>query len=96
MNCVLLITPPYVKHISGRFDKKADYLSRDSRLHDYSLDQFAFRSLLRKIKFSLECDNNKWYKYVSISHDPGAFQRDAFSVVLGNRSLYISSDSFTC
>ena len=66
MNCVLSITPPYAKHISGRFNKKADYLSKDPHLHLYSLDQFALRSLAKKMKFSLECDsfaskyNNEW------------------------------------
>lgn len=71
--------------ISGRNNQSADYLSRHSNLHEYSLSLEAFHRLINLIPFRLEIDlfasnrNKKLNTYVSIFLDSDALFVDAFS-----------------
>ena len=72
-------------HISGVQNFAADYLSRHSHLHEYSLNNSAFQSMVSLLNFSLSMDlfasamNKKLHLYCSIFKDQNAYNIDAFS-----------------
>lgn len=72
-------------HIAGIRNNAADYLSRHSHLHEYSLSPKAFREIADLIPFRVDLDlfatssNNKLSKFVSLFNDPKASKIDAFS-----------------
>ena len=73
-------------HIAGKNNSSADYLSRFSNKHEYSLAQSAFDDLALHLPFNLEIDlfasykNHKLKQYVSILHVRNSYQTDAFSL----------------
>ena len=72
-------------HIAGIRNNAADYLSRHSHLHEYSLSPIAFGEITALIPFKVDLDlfatskNNKLPKFVSLFEDPKASNIDAFS-----------------
>ena len=72
-------------HISGFNTKLADYLSRFSHNHEYSLKTEAFSFINSCLSFELELDifaskeNKKLPSYVTLFPDPMAIKTDAFS-----------------
>ena len=73
-------------HIAGISNNAADYLSRHSKNHEYSLSPVAFKKLLTLIPFNLDLDlfasslNSKLPQYVSLFNDSEAMHIDAFSM----------------
>ena len=73
-------------HIAGVSNTLADYLSRHSKNHEYSLSPEAFKKLLHIIPFNLELDlfassnNAKLPRYVSLFSDSQAAYIDAFTI----------------
>ena len=75
-------------HIAGASNIEADFYSRFSNLHEFSLNSNAFLSLCKIIPFKLEIDlfaskeNNKLENYVSLAIDDlFSFATDAFSLL---------------
>ena len=79
----ILIT---AKHVAGIHNIKADYLSRYSHLHEYSLHHSTFLDLTYLIPFQLEVDlfasheNNKLEKFASLNKSESVIAVDAFSI----------------
>ena len=73
------------EYLAGSDNCAADYLSRISQNHEYSLDSFSFEILASWTPFKLDMDlfaskdNKKLSKYVSIYHDKEAVAEDSFS-----------------
>ena len=74
-------------HISGIDNNVADFFSRHSHNHEYSLSQYAFNSLSSLIPFHLDIDifaskdNKKLPSYVSLFNDSESLCIDAFSLI---------------
>ena len=72
-------------HIAGTDNNIADFFSRYSHLHEYSLSQNAFDALTQLIPFDFSMDtfasnkNKKLPKFVSLANHPNAFRVNAFS-----------------
>ena len=73
------------EYLAGTDNSAADYLSRISHNHEYSLDSYSFETLQSIIPFQLEVDlfaskfNAKLEKYCSILHDNEVVAGNAFS-----------------
>ena len=74
------------KHIPGKLNVQADFYSRFSDNHEYSLSPSAFSQLCNMLSVTPEVDlfaskyNAKLQKYVSLDLDQNALSRDAFSI----------------
>ena len=72
-------------HIPGKQNLEADFYSRFSDNHEYSLAMSAFPLLCNLLEFIPEIDlfaskyNKKLQNYASLSYDPEAWATDAFS-----------------
>ena len=83
-----------VSHISGKNNIKADFLSRFSHLHEYSLSNSAFEQLISMIPFNLDTDwfasstNSKLPCFAALSNENEASYTDAFSHVWGDNGYF--------
>ena len=77
----------FASHIAGSSNVEADFLSRFSHRHEFSLSQEAFNLIQASLPFPLTVDlfasrhNKKLDRYVSLSFDSEASAVDAFSLL---------------